>query len=75
MPYRVINNIGTRYTVQNLVTNKKEDFDVRNMKPYEVLPHSNPRLVANKDTDVEDAEAILAHKGNQKKKNIYVISS
>ena len=37
-----------------------------------VLPNSDPRLIASKDTAVEDVEAVLAHKGNPKIKTSMV---
>jgi hypothetical protein len=69
-PMRVVSSVGSRYTVQNLVTNELEDFHVLNLKPFEYDPtRTDPRLVANTDAKVSDVEAILEHRGNIKRKS------
>jgi hypothetical protein len=69
-PMRVVNFVGSRYTVQNLVTNKLEDFHITQLRPFtydsEVV---DPRLVANKDQQFYDVEFILTHQGNVKRKS------
>jgi transposase InsO family protein len=70
-PYRVVSHTDNKnvYTVQNLVTNKNEDFHVKLLHPY--LTDSNnetPRQVANTDSRLFDVEEILKHRGNPKQK-------
>ena len=59
-PMKVISSQDSRYTVQNLVTNKLEDFHVTQLKlfVYDPILH-DPRLIANKDYQVEDIERII----------------
>ena len=69
-PMRVVNNIGSRYTVQNLVTMKLEDFHVTRLKPFLYDDSVTiPRLVANRDQQVFDVDHILAHRGDPKRKS------
>ena len=60
---RVVNFNGSRYTVQNLVTNKLEDFHVTNLRVFRYDPSRvDPREVANADQQATDVEMVLAHK-------------
>jgi len=69
-PLRVVNHIGSRYTLQNLVTNKLEDYHVTQLRPFNYDPTTtNPRMVANKDYQVEDVDRILSHQGNPRRRN------
>jgi hypothetical protein len=69
-PMRVVNFVGSRYTVQNLVTNKLEDFHVTQLHPFNYDSETvDPRLVANKDQQVFDVECVVTHKGNVKRKS------
>jgi hypothetical protein len=68
-PMRVVNFNGSRYTVQNLVTNKLADFHVTNLRPFRYdATRVDPREVANADQRVTDIESVLAHKGSIKAK-------
>ena len=67
-PFRVVNHVKSIYTVQNLVTNKLEDYHVKNLKPFLYDPETtDPRDVANRDQFAWDVEAILSHKGDPNK--------
>jgi hypothetical protein len=69
-PMKVVNSVGSRYTVQNLVTFKLEDYHVTNLRPFVYDPtRTDPRLVANADQKVSDIEAIVAHRGQVKRKS------
>jgi transposase InsO family protein len=66
-PLRVINNIGSVYTLQNLVTGKNEDHHISKLQPfYYDSDHTDPILIANKDYDVVNVEQILEMSGNPK---------
>ena len=68
-PMRVVNFNGSRYTVQNLVTNALEDFHVTNLRVFRYDPSRvDPREVANADQQATDVEMVLAHKGSIKSK-------
>jgi hypothetical protein len=64
-PYRVIKQDElnkNRYTVQNLVTGKLEDFPNGQMKPYIVSEHhQTPDVVAMYDEDYEIVEKVVSH--------------
>jgi hypothetical protein len=64
-PFRVVNNIGSIYTVQNLVTNQNEDYHVKQLKLF-IYDNDlvNPEEVAYKDNQFFEIEEILNHKGN-----------
>ena len=54
----MLRNVGTRYTVQNLVTNKKEDVHVTNMKPFILDPDMEPEEVARLEQAVDEIEKV-----------------
>jgi hypothetical protein len=64
-PLRVINSIGSKYTLQDLVTGKTEDVHVSLLKPfiYEEA-HTDPATVALADKGMFWVERILRHRGN-----------
>jgi transposase InsO family protein len=68
-PYRVVSQDSidqNRYTVQNLVTNKLEDFPVHQIKPYLDNGIDSPEEVAmTDDPRLHVVEKILSHKGNK----------
>ena len=67
-PFRVVNFNGNIYTVENLVTFKKEDYHITNISPYEYDPtFGDPRDAANADQDAVDVEEILQHRGERKR--------
>lgn len=70
-PYRVVHQDDTdknRYTVQNLVTNKLEDFPVHQMKPYLDNGIDSPEAVAmTDDPRLHVVERIISHTGNRTK--------
>ena len=49
-PYRVVNNVGTRYTLLDLVTNKHEDVLIHRLHPF-IYDEANidPKIVAARD--------------------------
>jgi transposase InsO family protein len=69
-PLRVVNHVGSTYSLQNLVNNKLEDIHVTQLKPFrhDTLV-TDPRLIANKDFQAWDIEAILDHRGDIKKRD------
>jgi transposase InsO family protein len=68
-PLRVVSSDGARYTVQNLVTLKNEDFHVTDLKEYLYDPQtSSPEQVALSDSQSFIIERVIRHKGNPNKK-------
>ena len=61
-PLRVINisRNGHIYTLQDLVTNENKDYHVSRLRPFHYDPdHTDPRLIANKDSQQFDVDQIL----------------
>jgi hypothetical protein len=70
-PMRVVNFIGTRYTLMNLVNNKLEDYHVKLLHPFNYDPEeTDPRLVAYKDQQFHVVESIVAHTHDRLKSNM-----
>ena len=73
-PYRVVNHIGSRYSLQNLVTDIISDFHVTRLRPYlydEDLDE-DPKATANRDEQMFTVEKILEHTGSIKnRKELY----
>ena len=62
-PYRVINHIGTVYTVENLVTGKHMDFHVTLLTEYKNDDENTDiTKVAKLDDEFADVAAVLNHK-------------
>jgi hypothetical protein len=62
-PYRVINRIGTVYTVENLVTNKHMDFHVTLLTEYKNdEQNTNIDKVAKLDDEFADVAEVINHK-------------
>ena len=67
-PYRVVARDEQdldRYTVQNLVTKKLEDFPTARMKPFVVNEREDPMVAANADNHLQIVEKILSHNGRK----------
>ena len=61
-PLRVVNNIGSKYTLQNLVTGKLEDLHVSSLKEFLYDPNLlDPKEVAFQDQGARLIEEVLAH--------------
>ena len=73
-PYRVVNHIGSKYSLQNLVTDIISDFHVSRLHPYlydEELDE-DPRSTANRDEQMFTVDKILEHTGTAKnRKELY----
>jgi hypothetical protein len=69
-PYRVVNNIGTRYTVLDLTTNKHEDVLIHRLHPfsYDAAEHDPKEIAARSKEEFVVAE-ILEHEGDPKFKS------
>ena len=66
-PFRVVNNVGSTYTVENLVNNKLEDYHISSLTKFEYdVNEVDPRLIANRDSQMWDVEAVIAHRGDPK---------
>jgi hypothetical protein len=63
-PYRVVNHVGSVYTLQDLVTLQNRDVHVTNIQEYiAVEGGEDPATVALADREFFIVESVLAHKG------------
>ena len=69
-PYRVVNHIGTVYTLENLVTNKLKDFHVKLLTQYNHDElNSDINKVAKIDEEFSEITQVLNHRFKGSKKN------
>ena len=62
---RIVNRIGSKYTLQNLVTDKCSDYHVTKLREFRYDPEiTDPRLVANRDYQAWDIDKIITHHGD-----------
>ena len=63
-PLRVVNFSGNKYVLQDLVTNKCEDYHVTLLSPFNYDPNEvNLKDIANKDYHLREIDKIVAHEG------------
>jgi len=68
-PFRVVNSVGSRYTLLDLITNKHEDAHIRQLSPFKYdAATMDPKKIAARDNEEYVVHEILAHKGNKKYK-------
>lgn len=64
-PYRVVNHVGTRYTLLDLITNKHEDVLIHKLHPFKYDEATlDPTEVAGRDREEYKVELVLQHEGN-----------
>jgi hypothetical protein len=63
-PMRVISHVGSRYTVQDLITGKTQDVHITSLKPYNALDDDQAVKTAAKDKHMLIVKAIHGHKRN-----------
>jgi hypothetical protein len=69
-PLRVISHVGTKYLLQNLVTNKTEYAHVTALKPFEYDPQRvDPREISLQDQQFFVVSEILDHKGDSSRRS------
>ena len=68
-PYRVINKLGSIYSLENLVTNKITDFHVLSLSEYHHdNDNSNIYKVAKIDEEFQEISSVLNHRFKSNKK-------
>ena len=63
-PYRVVNHIGTVYTLENLLTNKSRDYHVKLLSQYNTDEFKTAEVVkvAKIDEDLRDVTQVINHR-------------
>lgn len=65
-PFRVVNNQGSKYTIQDLITSKNMDVHVTRLRPFHYdASRTDPHDVAMHDQEEFLIEAILDHRGDR----------
>jgi hypothetical protein len=68
-PLRVVNAVGSRYTLLDLITNQHEDAHIRQLSPFKYdAATMDPKRIAARDNQEYVIHEILAHRGNKKYK-------
>ena len=68
-PMRIVNKIGSRYTIRDLVTNKTQTVHISRLRPFYYDPRIiDPRKIARDSNDEYDIESILDIQGSLKRK-------
>jgi len=68
-PYQVINIIGSKYTLQDLITKKNFDIHISNLSPFNYdNSRTDPKDVAMHDEQEFYIDAVLAHRGDRTRK-------
>lgn len=65
---KVINIVGNKYTVLNLVTLKEEEVHVTSLKAFGWDARKDPRDIALKESGSYDVEKIIEHRCKDKNK-------
>lgn len=67
---QVINAVGSKYTVQNLITYKNDDVHISRLKPFEYDPADvDPRVIAMQDEGEFLIDYIKQHRGDPTKRS------
>jgi hypothetical protein len=68
-PYRVVNSIGSRYTLLDLLTNKHEDVLLHRLHPFRYdQEFLDPKDIAMRDREEYEVQKVLDHQGDPKLK-------
>jgi hypothetical protein len=64
-PMRIVNKMGSKYTLQNLVTSECSDYHVTKLKEFRYDPEiTDPSLVANRDVQAWEIDKVITHNGD-----------
>ena len=64
-PMRIVNKMGSKYTLQNLVLSECSDYHVTKLKEFRYDPEiTDPSLVANRDVQAWEIDKIITHNGD-----------
>ena len=66
-PYRVVNSIGSRYTLLDLIKNKHEDVLLHRLHPFRYdQEFLDPKDIAMRDREEYEVQEVLDHQGDPK---------
>jgi hypothetical protein len=69
-PFRVVNIVGSAYTIQDLVSLKNSTVHISALSPFLYDEHvTDPREVALQDQGEFEIENIVTHRGNKNKRS------
>jgi len=65
-PYRVVNFVGSKYTLQDLITSKNFDIHISKLSPFNFdNTRTDPKSVAMDDAQEFLIESVLSHRGDR----------
>ena len=68
-PMQVVNRVGSKYTVRNLITHKTDDVHVTRLKPFDYdETRTDPREEAMHDEREFEIDHVRAHRGDRNDK-------
>ena len=69
-PYRVVNFVGSKYTLQDLLTSKNFDIHISKLSPFNFdITRIDPKTIAMDDAQEFLIENILSHRGDRTRRN------
>ena len=70
-PFQVTNIVGTKYTLQDLLTGKTFDTHIANLSPFNFDPHrTDPADVAMHDKEEFEIDSVIAHRGDKTRSQV-----
>jgi len=69
-PYRVVNLIGSKYTIQDLLTSKNFDIHISKLSPFNFDPtRTDPKVIAMDDAQEFLMDSVLSHRGDRNQRS------
>lgn len=68
-PYRVVNFVGSKYTLQDLLTSKNFDVHISKLSPFNYdVTRTDPKTIAMDDAQEFLIESVLSHRGDRNRR-------
>lgn len=69
-PYRVVNFVGSKYTLQDLLTSKNFDVHISKLSPFNYdETRTDPKTIAMDDAQEFLIESIISHRGDRSRRS------
>ena len=69
-PYRVVNFVGSKYTIQDLLTSKNIDIHISKLSPFNFdSSRTDPKLIAMDDAQEFFIDSVLSHRGQTNRRS------
>lgn len=68
-PYRVVNFVGSKYTIQDLLTSKNFDIHISKLSPFNFDDtRTDPKTIAMDDAQEFVIDSVIAHRGDRSRR-------